>query len=68
MKCHGKKLKGSGYTKPAVADNSFGADMQKLLAARNAQDAHYFPMLSTVVTSAHMTSSSQVLKPDVMHR
>ena len=43
MKCQGKKIKGSGYTKPAVTNNSLGSDMQALLAAREAQDARYFP-------------------------
>lgn len=43
MKCQGKKIKGSGYTKPLISDNSLNPDMQALLAARAAQDARYFP-------------------------
>ena len=56
MKCRGKKIKGSGYTKPLISDNSLSADMQALLAAREAQDARYFPATgaqTTVVPSAH---------------
>ena len=47
MRCQGKKIKGSGYTKSLTTNNSLGlgldSDMQALLAARAAQDAHYFP-------------------------
>ena len=45
MRCRGKKIKGSGYTKPSVSTNSLGlgSDVQALLAAREAQDARYFP-------------------------
>ena len=50
MKCRGKKIKGSDpckrslqETKPLISDNSINADVQKLLAAREAQDARYFP-------------------------
>ena len=45
MRCQGKKIKGSGYTKPTVSTNSLGLgpDIQALLAAREAQDARYFP-------------------------
>jgi hypothetical protein len=49
MRCRGKKIKGSGYTKPAATNNSLSPDMQALLAAREAQDARYFP------TSAYAT-------------
>jgi hypothetical protein len=50
MKCRGKKIKGSGpckrnlqETKPSISNNSLGPDVQALLAAREAQDARYFP-------------------------
>jgi len=59
MRCQGKKIKGSGYTKSLTTNNSLGlglaSDIQVLLAARAAQDAHYFPSTgaqATVVTSA----------------
>ena len=55
MKCQGKKIKGSGYTKPAITNNSLGTAMQKLLAEREAQDTRYFPsdFHATVVSSAY---------------
>lgn len=48
MKCKGKMIKGSGYTKSLTTNNSLGldSDMQALLAARAAQDARYFPLAS----------------------
>lgn len=58
MSCQGKKIKGSGYTKPSICANSLNLDIQALLAAREAQDARYFPSTgahtyATVVPSAH---------------
>ena len=54
MRCRGKKIKGSGYTKPLIFDNSLSPDMQALLVARKAQDIRYFPsgFQTTVVPSA----------------
>ena len=43
MNCQGRKLKGSGYTKTTVADSKLNDTMQQLLAAREEQDARYFP-------------------------
>ena len=53
MRCQGKKIKGSGSCKrssqeikPSASANSLSSDMQALLAAREAQDARYFPSTS----------------------
>ena len=59
MRCKSKNIKGSGSCKrssqeikPTVSTNSLGlglgldSDMQALLAARAAQDARYFPLVS----------------------
>ena len=41
--CHGHSIRGSGYVKPDSKDTKINDDIQRLIAARQLQDAKYFP-------------------------
>ena len=74
MRCQGKKIKGSGYTKPLISNSGLNTDMQALLAARDAQDARYFPVdpnppaplaVAGLGSASTIITSSQGLKSPV---
>jgi len=49
--CHGHSIRGSGYVKPDSKDTKINDDVQRLIAARQSQDAKYFPATVSATAS-----------------
>jgi hypothetical protein len=53
--CHGHSIRGSGYVKPDSKDTKINDDIQRLIAARQLQDAKYFPATVSLKTETKKT-------------
>lgn len=53
--CHGHSIRGSGYVKPDSKDTKINDDIQRLIAARQLQDAKYFPATASLKTETKKT-------------